>query len=219
MKTLNDAVKTAENVARQIFSQVSDIMSAVHVKKERLYLRRYSGKYCLIIQKRNIGLDSFRIYDVEEDIIYCAREYGQGKEMSYKLINDQKKTVGTIKKKNVAVHLPLFHKNKLDAYKIEIGGQGVATVGKDPDSQEECYKVTPFGWTIKSSSGMKNYSVYDGWRKIIHISARSGYDYPTFIMDYDDSHYEEIGVLIALLLICKTLEKKQRNHQAQGKEK
>jgi len=184
-----------------VSSQLSEVKYAIHVKKEQLYLKLNSGKYCLIIQKRNIDRDIFRIYDVEEDVIYRVQGYHHGKELYFQLIDNQKKTAGTIRKKPVSRIISLFRKSDYIDYKIEVGGQRAATLRKLMNPQNQCYTVIPFGWTVKSDSGKRNFTLYDGWQKAFHFNARSGYGYPTFIADYADEYYEVIGILISLALI------------------
>lgn len=176
-----------------------------HNRKEQRYLSSKKESNCLIIQKVNQKKELFSICDIDGNVKYyvSGKLSSDPQKVNLILLDKKRCKVASVKKKAFSVRMPLFHERTPADYAIEIGGENVAVLKTKPSKHLEDYEIVPYGWVVKGSVLKWDFRILDGDFERVHISQRSGYSTPTYIIDFPDDQYELIGLMIVLTLICR----------------
>ena len=174
-----------------------------HYKKEQKYLSKRIGKKFLIIQKDSKTADHFTVYSTDEEVKY--RALGQ---RSPSLSSMSVSVTGIDGKEAVSVN-PVEGKTKYSVFRnrdipellININNTEFSVLTEQLSDKKEPYLISPHGWVVKEDILGSTYSMYSGSTEIMHFSKRSGYDWPTYILDFGDPKKEKICLAVALTII------------------
>ena len=179
-----------------------------HYKREQKYLSKRVGKKFLIIQKDSKTSDHFTVYSTDEEIKY--RALGQ---KSPSLSSLSVSVTGIDGKEAVSVNsvegktkYSVFRNRDIPELLININNTEFSVFSEQLSDNKEPYLVNPQGWIVKEEILGSSYSMYSGSTEIMHFSKRSGYDWPTYILDFGDPKKEKICLAIVLTVIqlkCK----------------
>lgn len=176
-----------------------------HNRKEQRYLSCKKESTCLFIQKINQKKELFSICDISghEKYYVSGKLSSDPQKVNLALLDKKRCKVASVKKKTFSARTPLFHEKNPADYVIEIGGEQVAVLKTKQSRHLEDYEIIPYGWVVKGSVLKWDFRVLDGDFELVHISQRSGYSTPTYIIDFPDERHELIGLMIVLTLICR----------------
>jgi len=198
------SVTVASAVDKTVNATIGD-KETRHNRKEQRYLSSKKESTCLFIQKVSQKKELFSICGIDG----CVKYYVSGKlssdpkKVNLLLLDNKHHKVASVKKRVFSARMPLFHEKSPADYIIEIRGVQAAVLKTKPSAHLEDYEIVPFGWVVKGSVLKWDFRVLDGDFEVVHISKRSGYSTPTYIIDFSDNQYEVIGLMIVLTLICR----------------
>lgn len=175
-----------------------------HYRKELRYLSKISHCPSVIIQKVQDWEDIYRIFDTNEVLLYKVRGNLTEKDFFLSILDENDWPVGNIYKGAQAKRGPIFHESRPVNYVVEIMGSQAILKTKLSKSRVKEYDIEPYGWTVQDQK--KDLSLSDEQGVIVHCSVRSGYDVPTYILDFQQEGNEQISLLLMLVLIARKFE-------------
>ncbi len=202
-KGLDAAGKTVDGVSRIVDATLGD-KETRHNRKEQRYLDK-AAENILFIKETGVKKEIFDIYNAEGNVKYYVKGKlpKNAKNVRLTLLDAEKQPIASVAKSILALRTPLFHESDPANYRIEISGEEAGTLKTKWSAATEAYEVDPYGWIVKGNFLKWDFSVSDGECQIAHISRRSGYEAPTYIIDFSDEEHELIGLMIVLTLICR----------------
>ena len=199
----NAAEETRAVVDRALEATVGD-KDTRHYRKELRYLSKISHCPGIIIQKVCDMEDIFRIYDTGENLLYKVRGNLTEDEFFLSIVDENDWPAGNIYKDMQTKRAPVFHERRPVNYVVEIMGTQAVLKTKLTKSRAKEYDIDPYGWKVEKQK--KELSLLNEQGVIVHCSKRTGYEMPTYILDFPQEGYEQISLLLILVLIAREYE-------------
>ena len=197
------AEETRAAVDRALEATVGD-KDTRHYRRELRYLSKISHCPGIIIQKVDSEEDIFRIYDTTEVFLYSIRGALTQDDFFLSVVDENDWPVGNIYKSKQTNRAPVFHESRPVNYVVEIMGEQAVLKTKLTRGKAKEYDIEPYGWEVQAQK--KNLSISNEQGVIVHCSKRTGYDAPTYILDFQQEGRESIGLLLMLVLIAREYE-------------
>lgn len=198
LEGLDAASKAVSNAA----DSITGAAEKYQVKLDKKVMGNRPDNTFLYLQFAKAGLSAgIRVFDQEDNEPYSITGIVDKPLFSLK-VSRGSEYVGTVKKKLLALRVPLIHeRNPLNLSITMFDGSEFEVRTKITPTGRR-FDVEPCGWCIKSLTTLiSDFTGKRGESTIFSVSKRSGYKLPTYLLDFEDEGYEELALMVSLGII------------------
>ena len=181
---------------------VGNVIEKHRIKRDNSYIASHPNNTYLYLQLIETGLSAdMRVFDQEGDEPYSITGT-VGKPMFSFKVKRGARVVGTVKKELLALRVPLVHERSPINLNVTTEDGSTFTVKTKLTPNGRRYDVEPCGWRIQSLTKLiSDFTAKKDDEMIFRVSRRSGYEVPTYLLDFEDEVYADLALLISLGII------------------
>ncbi len=136
-------------------------------------------------------VDSYDVYDENENIKYTVEAKFATLGHQLCVFNQSKKIIGIIHQKILSFH---------PAFNIEVGGKILGTIKKKFSLPTPKYEIDYKGWYVEGMDLGRGYYVFSGSDIVIQITKDQFHLRDTYVLDFNDPADELDGLLLVIAI-------------------
>ncbi len=181
---------------------VGNVIEKHRIWRDNNYIASRPNNTYLYLQLIETGLPAeMHVFDQEGDEPYSITGT-VGKPMFSFEVKREGRVVGTIKKELLALRVPLIHERSPINLDVTTADGSKFTIKTKLTPNGRRYDVEPCGWRVRSLTKlMADFTAKKDEETIFRVSRRSGYEVPTYLLDFEDEVYADLALLISLGII------------------
>lgn len=172
------------------------------VKRDNKYMAGRPDSTYLYLQLIQPGLSAdMRVFNQDGDEPYSISGTVAKPFFSFK-VSRNGAYVGTVKKELLAMRIPLVHERSPINLTITTDDGCTFTVRTKLTPNGRRYDVEPCGWRIRSFTTLiSDFAAKKDEETIFSVSKRSGYEVPTYLLDFENEEFANLALLVSLGII------------------
>ena len=195
-------VLSAAEAVDNATSSLNEIAVKRRIKRDEKYIASRPDNTFLYLQFIKAGPSTdMRVYDQEGDEPYLITGSAGKRLFSFEVKRNNKR-LGVVRRELLSMRVPLVHeRNPVNlTIRPESGGEFNVRTKLVPNGRR--FDVEPCGWRIQSPTKLvSDFTAKRGEETIFRVSKRSGYEVPTYILDFENKGYADLALLVSLGII------------------